>query len=175
MLRRDNVRLSGQLEAMGITRREKDNEIARLQRELESREEFVMAQAERVAASNDRAARLRAERDDARTLAEQRGGIDPAEAAQTKAHLEQGRAAYRKLQAEYDQISQALDFAAQDRDVLHPVVVDWDRLCRMLHEATGGRPKSSRDRDTLETWHSLRPQLTGADRRRTDGGAGGTA
>lgn len=158
-LRKENARLTRTTEKMSATRKTKDDEIARLTRELTERERYVMGQAERLAAVNARAAQLRIQRDEAQALADARSEIDPADYEQTRRYLDDARVAYRELEDELAEMNGALRMAVQEREILRPLIQDWDRLCRMLSEATNGRPKNSRDQDTLKNWSIMRPQV----------------
>lgn len=63
---------------------------------------------------------------------------------------------YAQLAAKYQELSEAAELAATERQQLQGVVRQWDTLCKRLYKATGGQPAAAVDRDILATWTRFR-------------------
>ncbi|XKH54440.1 hypothetical protein LG284_05470 [Citricoccus nitrophenolicus] len=61
-----------------------------------------------------------------------------------------------QLAARYEELSEAAELAATERQQLQGVVRQWDTLCKRLYKATGGQPAAAADRDILATWTRFR-------------------
>ncbi|WMY80073.1 hypothetical protein [Citricoccus sp. I39-566] len=61
-----------------------------------------------------------------------------------------------QLAAKYQELTEAAELAATERQHLQGVVRQWDTLCKRLYKATGGRPAAAVDRDILATWTRFR-------------------
>lgn len=148
-----------QREREKVTSQKRVEKIEQLQRELGNRDRYIQEQAERNATATRRAATLKIELDTLRTEHAALASIDPAEVEQLRAHLEEGRAAYRQLLQQYDAISAGLDGAVKEREGLQHVVRQWDRLCKRLNEQTNGKPRTERDQEILSTWRDFRQKM----------------
>ena len=148
-----------QREREKITSQKRAEKIEQLERELGNRDRYIQEQAERNATATRRAATLKIELDNLRTEHTALASIDPAEVEQLRAHLEEGRTAYRELRQQYDAISAGLDGAVKEREGLQHVVRQWDRLCKRLNEQTNGKPRTERDQEILSTWRDFRQKM----------------
>lgn len=63
---------------------------------------------------------------------------------------------YAQLAAKYQELSEAAELAATERQQLQGMVRQWDTLCKRLYKATGGQPAAAVDRDILATWTRFR-------------------
>lgn len=158
-LRKELGRTSRALETVKATSRERLNKVDRLTRALADRERYIQEQAHRNAEANKRAAVLQFQLNRLREEHDARAGIDPAEVVQLRAHLEEGRNAYRELRKNYETVNNAIEGAVKEREGLQHVVRQWDRLCRRLSEQTNGRPRTERDQEILATWQAFRKQV----------------
>lgn len=148
-----------QRERERLTSQKRAEKIEQLERELGNRDRYIQEQAERNATATRRAATLKIELDNLRTEHAALASIDPAEVEQLRAHLEEGRTAYRELREQYDAISAGLDGAVRERESLQHVVRQWDRLCKRLNEQTNGKPRTEKDQEILSTWQAFRKQI----------------
>ena len=63
---------------------------------------------------------------------------------------------YEQLATGYQELADAAELAATERQQLQGVVRQWDTLCKRLYKATGGQPVAAADRDILATWTRFR-------------------
>lgn len=158
-LRKNLRRTESTLESTKQTSQKRAERIEQLERELGNRDRYIQEQAERNATATRRAATLKIELDNLRTAHTAVASIDPAEVEQLRAHLEEGRSAYRELRQQYDAISAGLDGAVRERESLQHVVRQWDRLAKRLNEQTNGKPRTEKDQEILSTWQAFRKQI----------------
>lgn len=86
---------------------------------------------------------------------------DSQEVATLRRTLAGVRADRDTLARRYDELSAAADSYLAERRQLQGIVRQWDRLCRRLDKATGGRPRTEADRNTLGTWRAFRRAVSG--------------
>ncbi|MEO9249130.1 hypothetical protein ABDK96_15710 [Citricoccus nitrophenolicus] len=67
---------------------------------------------------------------------------------------------YGQVSARYQELSEAAELAATERQQLQGVVRQWDTLCKRLYKAAGGRPATAVDKDILATWTRFRQAVT---------------
>ena len=73
---------------------------------------------------------------------------------------------HAQLSTRYQELSEAAELAATERQQLQGVVRQWDTLCKRLYKATGGQPAAAVDQDILATWTRFRQAVaTGAGNR----------
>ena len=65
------------------------------------------------------------------------------------------------LARKYDELAAAADSYLAERRQLQGIVRQWDRLCRRLDKATGGRPRTEADRHILATWRAFHRAVSG--------------
>ncbi|NUL44095.1 hypothetical protein F7P69_02635 [Cellulosimicrobium funkei] len=63
---------------------------------------------------------------------------------------------YEQLASGYQELADAAELAATERQQLQGVVRQWDTLCKRLYKATGGQPAAAVDKDILATWTRFR-------------------
>lgn len=63
---------------------------------------------------------------------------------------------YAQLDTRYQELVEASELAATERQQLQGVVRQWDTLCKRLYKATGGQPAAAVDKDILATWTRFR-------------------
>lgn len=59
---------------------------------------------------------------------------------------------YEQLATQYQELAEAAELAATEREQLQRVVRQWDTLCKRLCKATNGQPAAAVDKDILATW-----------------------
>ena len=163
-LRRENTRLTARHDRLKATLKTSRSDKAKLERLVAKRDSYISGQAQKIAAARGRSTQLLIERDEARaeaTAANRSAEIDPAKYEQTRQHLEEGRAAYRALRSQYEELAGALDGAARERESLKEIVRSGDGLCQRLHKETKGNPRSPKDRETLALWADFRAHISG--------------
>ncbi|MFC4371899.1 hypothetical protein [Citricoccus nitrophenolicus] len=67
---------------------------------------------------------------------------------------------YGQLSARYQELAEAAELAATERQHLQSVVRQWDTLCKRLYKATGGQPTAAVDKDILATWTRFRQAVS---------------
>ncbi|XKH52068.1 hypothetical protein LG284_08415 [Citricoccus nitrophenolicus] len=63
---------------------------------------------------------------------------------------------YEQLATRYQELAEAAELAATERQQLQGVVRQWNTLCKRLYRATGGQPAAAVDNDILATWTRFR-------------------
>ncbi len=141
---------------------DRDREVAWLRAELaearRSAARALVGQANRAAGVRDQLARtageLSALRRNWSATAEAR--VAAAEVTGLRQQLATVQDRYGQLSARYQELSEAAELAATERQHLQGVVRQWDTLCKRLYKATGGQPAAAVDRDILATWTRFR-------------------
>lgn len=141
---------------------DRDRELAELRVQLaEARRSATMAlvgQAKRTAGVRDRLATATGElsalrrkwsnTDEARVATDEMTGL--------REQLATVQDKYGQLSTRYQELYEAGDLAATERQQLQEVVRQWDTLCKRLYKTTGGQPAAVVDRDILATWARFR-------------------
>lgn len=86
---------------------------------------------------------------------------DSQEVATLRRTLAGVRADRDRLATAYDELSAAVDSYVAERRQVQRIVRQWDRLCRRLDKATGGRPRTEADRHILATWRAFHRAVSG--------------
>lgn len=63
---------------------------------------------------------------------------------------------YQELVAKYRELTEAAQYAANERKHLQGIVRQWDSMCVRLYKATGGRPRRESDKQIMATWTKFR-------------------
>lgn len=161
-VRQENARLRSRHDRLKDALKTSRSDTAKLEGTVAKRDSYISGQAEKIATARARSTQLLIERDEARAEAAAAGKsaeIDPADYEQTRQHLEEGRAAYKQLRAQYDELVATLDSAARERESLKEVVRSWDGLCQRLHKETNGKPRNAKDQATLSLWRDFRAHM----------------
>ncbi len=141
---------------------DRDREVAWLRAELaEARRAAARAlvgQANRAAGVRERLAAASGElsvlRRNWSAMAEAR--VATAEVTGLREQLATVQDRYGQLSVRYQELSEAAELAATERQQLQGVVRQWDTLCKRLYKATGGQPAAAVDKDILATWTRFR-------------------
>lgn len=156
--RQENADLSVTNDRLTQALNRQKNANRRMQTTLANRDAYIQGQAEKIAAARRRASQLLIERDEARREAD-RSIVDPDKYEELLKNFQSLETAHRSLQERYDDIAEALEGAAQEREFFRQVVRSWDRLCNVLYKQVKGDPRSEKDRETLQLWTRFREQV----------------
>ncbi|MGW9550893.1 hypothetical protein ACWG8W_07545 [Citricoccus zhacaiensis] len=63
---------------------------------------------------------------------------------------------FEQLVTRYQELAEAAELAATERQQLQGVVRQWNTLCKRLYKATDGQPDAAVDKDILVTWTRFR-------------------
>lgn len=134
---------------------DRDQEIARLRAELaagrRSAARALVVQANDAAGVRDRLATATGQLSELR-----RNWSATAEVTGLRDQLATAQGQYAQLSARYQELSEAAELAATERQHLQGVVRQWDTLCKRLYKATGGQPAAAVDEEILATWTRFR-------------------
>ncbi|MBB5747953.1 hypothetical protein [Micrococcus sp. TA1] len=141
---------------------DRDQEVTRLRAELaearRSAARALVAQATDAAGVRDRLAAASGELSELRrnwsAVVEARAATAKVTGLRQQVATLQGQ--YAQLSARYQELSEAAELAATERQHLQGVVRQWDTLCKRLYKATGGQPAAAVDKDILATWTRFR-------------------
>jgi uncharacterized coiled-coil DUF342 family protein len=142
--------------------RDRDRELAELRFQLAAERRrppnAIVDQANRTASVRDQLATTAGElavlRRNWSATAEDR--VATAEVTGLRQQLATLQEKYGQLSARYQELSEAAELAATERQHLQGVVRQWDTLCKRLYKATGGQPAAAVDKDILATWTRFR-------------------
>lgn len=141
---------------------ERDLKIRRLEHALQRTELQVDVVAEEQAQrTHDVRQQLATAKNEVTTLRHNWSARADADAAgpevlQLRERLTTVTANYNALVAKYRQLTEAAQYAANERKHLQGIIRQWDSMCVRLYKATGGKPRRESDKKILSTWSQFR-------------------